>query len=406
MTGTRLGGGSDFTTRLGFTEDEAAKLVALRRELHRHPELSWQEEATAALLETALISLGAAKVRRVAGTGVVGRIPGRRRDAPMIVLRGDIDALPIQEATGLDFASTTSGTMHACGHDIHASWAIGAALLLAKAPAEVDVLVLLQPAEEVVEGAAAVLASGVLDGTAAIIGAHVDRRYEVGQVVAHQGAVAASTDNFRIELIGAGAHAARPHESADPVVGAAALITALQTLVSRRLEPGVPGVVTVGSVHAGTADNIIPSRAELIGTIRATTPASRELLLNELRRMSVNVASAHGLEARVTFGARTPPLVNPPGPIGWARDAVRTVLGDDALVPLAGPNMGGEDFAYYLERMPGCFLRIGAREPGGPWLPAHSPQFYAAEESVFIGAAVLAETARRAAGTAGPRSRS
>jgi amidohydrolase len=397
LSGTRLGGGSDLATRLGFTEEEAAKLVALRRELHRHPELSWKEEATAALLETALISLGAAKVRRVAGTGVVGRIPGRRRDAPMIVVRGDIDALPIEEATGLEFASTIRGTMHACGHDIHASWAVGAALLLAKVPAEGDVLVLLQPAEEVVEGAAAVLASGALDGASAIVGAHVDRRYEVGQVVAHEGPVAASTDNFRIELIGAGAHAARPHESADPVVGAAALITALQTLVSRRLDPAVPGVVTVASVHAGTVDNVIPSRAELIGTIRAVTSASRDLLLNQLRRMSTNVAEAYGMEAQVTFGARTPPLVNSPAPIGWARDAARAVLGDTALVPLAGANMGGEDFAYYLERMPGCFLRIGAREPGGPWLPAHSPQFYAAEESLFVGAAVLAETARRAA---------
>jgi amidohydrolase len=345
-------------------------------------------------------------VRRVAGTGVIGRIPGRRRDAPTIVIRGDIDALPIEEATGLEFASTTRGTMHACGHDVHASWAVGAALLLTKAPADGDVLVLLQPAEEVGEGAAAVLASGALEGASAIVGAHVDRRYEVGQVVAQEGPVAASADNFRIELIGAGAHAARPHESADPVVGAAALITALQTLVSRRLDPAAPGVVTVASVHAGTANNVIPPRAELTGTIRAVNSASRDFLLDELRRMSLHVASAYRLEARVSFGAETPPLVNSPAPISWARDAVRAILGDKALVPLAGANMGGEDFAYYLERMPGCFLRIGAREPGGPWLPAHSPQFYAAEESVFIGSAVLAETARRAAGTAGPGSRS
>jgi amidohydrolase len=396
LSGTKLAESYGLATKLGFSEPEAAKLVALRRELHRHPELSWQEEATAALLETALVSLGAIKVRRVAGTGVVGRIPGRRRDAPTVVIRGDIDALPIEEATGLEFASTTRGAMHACGHDVHASWAVGAALLLAKGQAEGDVLVLLQPAEEVGEGAAAVLASGALEGASAIVGAHVDRRYEVGQVVAHEGPVAASADNFRIELIGAGAHAARPHESADPVVGAAALITALQTLVSRRLDPAVPGVVTVASVHAGTATNVIPPRAELTGTIRAVNSASRDLLLDELRRMSVHVASAHRLEARVSFGAETPPLVNSPAPINWAREAVRAVLGDKALVPLASANMGGEDFAYYLERMPGCFLRIGAREPGGPWLPAHSPQFYAAEESLFVGAAVLAETARRA----------
>ena len=381
--------------RLGFTEEEAARLVTLRRELHQNPELSWQEEGTAARLEAALRSLGAADVHRVVKTGVLGRIPGRRRGAPTAVVRGDIDALPIEEATGLEFASTNRGTMHACGHDVHASWAIGAALLLAKAPAEGDVLVLLQPAEEAASGAAAVLASGALDGASAIVGGHVDRRYLVGQVVAQEGPLAASVDCFRIELIGAGAHAGRPHESADPVVGAAALITALQTLVSRRLDPAVPGVVTVGSVHAGSADNVIPSSAELTGTLRAVNAPSRELLVDELRRMSTHIASAHNLEARVSFHAGTPPLVNPPAPIRWARDAVRAVLGADALVPLAGTNMGGEDFACYLEKMPGCFLRIGAREPEGPWLPAHSPRFYAAEESIFVGAAVLAETARR-----------
>jgi amidohydrolase len=383
-------------TRLGFNQEEAARLIALRRELHRHPERSWQEENTASRLEAELTVLGATDIRRVVGTGVLGRIRGRGA-GPAIVIRGDIDALPIEEATGLDFASSAPGIMHACGHDVHASWAIGAAMLLAKAPAEGDVLVLLQPAEEMAEGAAAVLASGELDGARAIVGAHVDRRYEVGQVVAQEGPQAASTDCFRIELSGAGAHAARPHESADPVVGAAALIMALQTLVSRRLDPAVPGVVTIASVHAGAADNVIPSRAELTGTVRAVSGASRELLVGELRRMSEQVAAAHRLEARVSFNAATPPLVNQPGPTAWAREAVRAVLGPDALVPMAGTNMAGEDFACYLERIPGCFLRIGAREPGGSWLPAHSPQFYAAEESVFVGAAVLAETARRAA---------
>lgn len=382
--------------RLGFDEEEAALLVALRRELHRRPELSWQEEATAARLEAALTALGLANVRRVAGTGVVGRVPGRTPDAPAVVIRGDIDGLPIQEATGLAYASETPGVMHACGHDIHAAWTVGAALLLRKSPADGDVLVLLQPAEEAAEGAAAVLASGALNGASAIVGAHVDRRYTVGQVVAQPGTIAASADFFRIELVGSGSHAARPHESADPVVGAAALITALQTLVSRRLDPALPGVVTVASVHAGAADNVIPARAELTGTIRALDGASRDLLVDGLRSVSVHVAAAHRLEVEVSFGAGTPPLTNPPGPTGWAREAVRTVLGPDALVPLAGTNMGGEDFAFYLERMPGCFLRIGAREPGGPWLPAHSPQFHAAEDSVFVGAAVLAETARQA----------
>jgi amidohydrolase len=379
-----------------FTQQDRAWLTTLRRELHRHPELSWREEATATRLTEALTHLGASDIRRVAGTGVVARIPGTRSDGAVVAIRGDIDALPILEATGLPFASEAAGVMHACGHDVHATWAIGAALLLGKAPAAGDVLIVLQPAEEAAEGAAAVLQSGALDGVAAIFGGHVDRRYEVGQVVAHAGAVAASADFFQIELTGAGAHAARPHESADPVVGAGALIGALQTLVSRRIDPAVPAVVTVATIHAGTADNIIPDRALLTGTVRTVNEASRARLLEELRHVTDGVAAAHHLTARVTFAQGTPPILNPPGPTAWARDAVAALLGPGADVPLAGTNMGGEDFAFYLERMPGCFLRIGAREPGGPWLPAHSAGFYAAEDSAFIGAAVLAETARRA----------
>jgi amidohydrolase len=383
--------------QLGFTADEVAWLSELRQALHRHPELSWQEEATAARLESALRFVGARDVGRVAGTGVVGWIPGRRPGAPVVAIRGDIDALPLQEATGLSFASEIPGIMHACGHDIHATWAVGAALLLRKVPAEGDVLILLQPAEEAAEGAAAVLESGALDGVAAIFGAHVDRRYEVGRVVAQEGPVAASADFFEIELIGSGGHGGRPHESVDPIVGAGTLILALQTLVSRRLDPGLPGVVTVASIHAGSADNIIPDRARLTGTVRAVHPAARGLLLEELHYLSERVASAHHLTARVTIARGTPPIVNPPGPTGWARAAVHAVLGGAAESPMAGTNMGGEDFAFYLERLPGCFLRIGAREPGGSWLPAHSPHFYAAEESALVGAAVLAETARRAA---------
>ncbi len=381
----------------GFTDDEVVWLSALRRDLHRHPELSWQEEGTAVRLESALTTLGATQVRRIAGTGVVARIPGRLPGAPAVAIRGDIDALPIQEATGLSFASEVPGVMHACGHDIHASWAVGAALLLRKAPAEGDVLILLQPAEEAAEGAAAVLESGALDGVSAMFGAHVDRRYLVGQVVAQAGPVAASADFFEIELAGAGGHGARPHECVDPIVGAGALIVAIQTLVARRLDPSAPGVVTVATIHAGNADNVIPDRATLTGTVRAVDPASRALLLKELRHVCEGVAATHRLTARVTFAQGTPPVVNPPGPTAWAREAVGAVLGPEAEVPMAGTNMGGEDFAFYLERLPGCFLRVGAREPGGAWLPAHSPMFYAAEESVFVGAAVLAETARRAA---------
>jgi amidohydrolase len=379
-----------------FSLDDARRLVELRRDLHRHPELSWQESETAGRLAAALASFGITDVARVAGTGLVARVPGRDRSAPVVALRGDIDALPITESTGLPFASENAGVMHACGHDVHASWAVAAGRLLLAKPATGDVLVVFQPAEEVGDGARAVVESGALAKVAAIFGGHVDRRFEVGQVVAQAGALAASTDSFEVEILGAGAHGARPHESADPIVAAAAIVTALQTLVSRRLDPAQPGVVTVGSINAGTASNIIPDRARLTGTIRATTVAARTLLTRELVRMVNDVAKAYGTTATTSLSGGTPPIVNPDRMASIAASAVTRVLGDAALVPLGTTNMGGEDFAVYMESIPGCFMRIGAREPGGRVIAAHSPGYYAAEGALFIGAAVLAECARAA----------
>jgi hippurate hydrolase len=377
-----------------FAPGDAERLIDLRRDLHAHPELSWQETRTQERLEAALRAGGVTDIRRIARTGLVARIPGREAGAPVIALRGDIDALPIREGTNLPYASTRDGVMHACGHDVHASWAVGAALLLRHHPADGDVLVVLQPAEEVGQGAAEVLASGALDGVHAIFGAHVDRRFAVGQVVAQAGPLAASTDTFTITLTGAGAHGARPQESADPVVGLAALVTALQTIISRRLDPALPGVVTVGMVNAGTASNIIPESAVLRGTVRATTAAARDLIVGEVDRLSAGVAAAYRLQAIVEWGERTPPVVNSTDGAAHALTAAINVLGADAVVPLGTTNMGGEDFAFYLEKIPGCFLRIGAREEGGEVIAAHSPRFQPAEESLFIGAAVLAECAR------------
>jgi amidohydrolase len=377
-----------------FPSALSARLVSLRRDIHQHPELSFHESETANRLVAALRELGVDDVRIVARTGVIARVPGRRRNAPVVALRGDIDALPIQEATGLPFASEVPGVMHACGHDVHATWAVAAAALLVAAPAAGDVIIVLQPAEETGKGALSILETGALDKVAAIFGGHVDRRFPVGQVVADEGPLAASADMFEIEFIGGGAHGARPHEARDPIVAAASVVTALQTIVARRLNPATPGVVSVGSIHAGTAPNVIPERAQLTGTVRAVDPVSRELMLSEVKRISETVASGLGVEARVTLDLGTPPIVNPPGATAWARTAASTVLGAENVVPLGFLNMAGEDFAHYMERVPGCFLRVGAREPDGPVIPAHAPKFYAAEESIFVGAAVLAECAR------------
>jgi amidohydrolase len=379
-----------------FGADGLARLIELRRALHRFPELSWKEERTAERLETALRAIGLDDITRVAGTGIVARVRGRDREAPVVAIRGDIDALPIQEATGLPFASEVPGVMHACGHDVHATWAVGSAMLLTSRPARGDVLVVLQPAEEVGSGAPAVLASGALDDVAAIFGGHVDRRFAVGQVVAQPGPLAASADSFTIDVIGRGAHGARPHEGIDPIIAAAAIVTALQTIVSRRLDPGAAAVVSIGSIHGGTAPNVIPERVTLTGTLRAMRPEVRAQLHDEVGSIATAVASAHGAAAKVTIDRGPPPIVNTDREAGWARTAAERVLGAGSVVPFGVTNMGGEDFACYLERIPGCFLRIGAREAGGDPAPAHSPGFIAAEDSIFVGAAVLAECAREA----------
>lgn len=379
-----------------FSKELVKKLLDLRRDLHRYPELSFQEERTAKCLQQALTYVPLKQIRCVAGTGIMAVVPGTNPEAPKVALRGDMDALPVEEATGLEYASRNPGIMHACGHDVHATWTVGAAHLLAQNPAHGDVVILLQPAEEIGRGALAILDSGVLDGVSAIFGAHVDRRFEVGKVVAQEGALAASTDTFQIELQGKGAHGARPHEGHDPVVGAAALVMALQTIVARRVNPAQPAVVTVGKIEAGRAPNVIPEKATLDGTLRAMDEQTRNLLKSEVQKITQSIAATFNLRANIQFPEGTPALINPPEATEWARQAVIHVLGEEALTRLGYLNMAGEDFAYYLEKMPGCFLRIGAREPGGEIIPAHSPQFYAADESIFVGAAVLAEVARAA----------
>lgn len=380
-----------------FSSNLRSRLLALRRDLHRHPELSLKEEQTAQRLYDELATLKPASLQRMAGTGVVARFKGRDPKAPVVAVRGDIDALPIQEATGLDFASQVPGVMHACGHDVHAAWAVGAAHLLVEKPPAGDVVILLQPAEEQGEGAQRMIEAGALTGVDAVLGGHVDRRFAVGQVLAEVGPVNAAADTFEIELIGTGSHGARPHEGADPIVGMGSLIGELQTIVSRRLNPSTAGVVTVGEARAGSAPNVIPDRAFLSGTIRSFDPETRELLHREVKRIAESVAAVHRLKATVKLEKGSPPVVNNDKPIGWARRAVTSLLGESALAQLGFLNMGGEDFAYYLEKVPGCFLRIGAREDGGEVIPAHSSRFYAHDGAIFVGAAVLAETARIAA---------
>jgi len=373
-----------------------AELVALRRRLHAHPELSGEERETREALRAFLEAHGVADLRDVAGTGLVARIAGRDRDAPVVALRGDIDALPIEENTGLPFASERQGVMHACGHDIHATWAAGAALLLAESPASGDVLVVFQPAEETGSGARAVLQDGVLEDVAAIFGGHVDTDFEVGRVVAQPGPLAASADVFEVLVAGRGGHAARPHQTRDPLAAAADMVTCLYQIAPRRVGPDHAAVVSVATLHAGQAFNVIPDGARLGGTIRASDPETRDRVIGELRRVVAAGAAAHDVKARVDVTSVVPSLLNTVREASWAREASARVLGDEAVVQLGGRNMAGEDFACYLERVPGCFLRIGAREPGQEPIGAHSPRFSPSERAIDVGAAILAGTARTA----------
>jgi amidohydrolase len=369
-------------------------LVALRRALHRLPELAWKEEQTARCLEAALQGIGL-NPRRIAGTGLVVELPGPA-GVPAVALRADTDALPVHEETGLAFSSIHPGVMHACGHDGHSAMLFGAAILLRDRPRPAPIRLLWQPAEEQGGGAEALIAAGALEGVGFIFGGHIDARYPTGTLVVSEGAVNASTDTFRLTLHGRGAHAARPHEGTDTIVAAAAIITALQTLVSREIAPGEPGVVTIGRLHAGEAPNVIAGKAVLEGTLRALHPRTRARLKEGLDRVSRAVAEAHGARAELESLGSSPAVINAHGPTLLAREAAAEVVGAHRVVPLSGPNLGGEDFAAYLDHVPGAFIRFGAGAPDRAPEPAHSSRFDFDEGALPVGAAWLARVAELA----------
>ena len=363
------------------------RLIQLRRVLHEYPELSGQEANTAVVICKFLDGLAIKYRAHVAGHGVVADIPGRA-GVPCVVLRADMDALPIQEDTGLDFASVHDGVMHACGHDGHTTMLLGAAALLSEEkdlPAPVRLI--FQPAEEKGTGALAMIKAGALEGAGMIFGGHLDRHYHPGAIVVAEGAVNASSDNFMIQIIGQGAHGARPHESIDAVVVGSLMIMALQTIVSREVDPARPSVVSVGQFHAGTAPNVIAGLARLEGTVRAQDPAVRQQLLASVRRIAESIAQLHGAKIQVTVNAGTPPLINLPEMASLARRAAVAAVGEANVLPLKTANMGAEDFSYYMEKIPGAYVRFGSQVPGKEGFPAHSSKFDFDEEALAVGAA-------------------
>ncbi|MCP9927530.1 M20 family metallopeptidase [Cyanobium sp. CH-040] len=376
-------------------EGVIARMREIRRDLHRHPELAFQEERTAARIMAELEALGIACDYGGVGSGVIGRL-GPSQPVTTIALRADMDALPGEESTQLPFASQEPGRMHACGHDAHVAMVLGAAHLLAAAPPVVGVRLVFQPAEEKGGGARTVIAAGALEGVSAIFGAHVTHHYRVGQIMVAAGVITAQSDRFRIDVRGRGGHGARPHEATDAVVITGFLITALQTLVSREIDPVHPSVVTIGQVQAGSAPNVIAETAVLEGSIRTTLPAVRDQLHAGLRRMARALGDLHGAEVEVTLQSGYPPVVNTAAEARLAERAARQVVGDAGLMALDHPSMGSEDFAYYLERIPGCYVRFGARPEGSPYVPLHSPAFDIDEGVLPVGAAFFEAVVREA----------
>ncbi|MCG3180398.1 MAG: putative hydrolase YxeP [Phycisphaerae bacterium] len=364
-------------------------LVAIRHELHAHPELSYEEHETARRIRGWLGAIDGLDVRTglAGGTGTVATLTGGL-PGPTIALRADIDALPIAEQTGLPYASTRAGVMHACGHDGHMTCLLGTARLLAAMRPAIrgQVRFLFQPAEEGGAGAARMIEDGALDGVDAIFGLHGWPGRPVGHVATRPGALMASTDGFYITIHGSGSHGAYPHIGRDPILAASQVVLALQTIVSRRKDPRNPGVVTVGQFHGGTADNIVPETCKLSGTIRALDPYTRELLREQVEQIVRASAEAMGCRAEIRVGRGYPVTVNDPRMTELVAATARELVGAENFHDDEPPSMGGEDFAYYLERVPGCFFFIGACPAGADRWPAlHTPQYNFADDALRVG---------------------
>lgn len=344
----------------------APHLVAVRRDLHRKPELAFEEHATAARVAAELAALGIPARTGVGRTGVVGVIEGGR-PGPTLLIRADMDALPIHEQTGLAFASETDGKMHACGHDLHTTTLIGAAAVLKRlAPTLAGRVVLVfQPAEEILEGAAAMIADGVLAEHRPdyALGFHNWPYQPVGTIAYVNGACQAASDAFDIVFKGRSGHAAHPHQAVDPVAGAALFIGQLQTLVSREVNPLSPAVVTVGHIQGGTVRNIIPDTVTLKGTVRTLDVVARDAVEEGMRRLLAGVEAGLRLPSDLTYARKVPPLVNDAALLGRVVGTMRAAFGE-AAVSEGAASMGAEDFACFADAVPAAHLRIGSGAPG------------------------------------------
>jgi amidohydrolase len=377
-------------------EDDSAALrgdiVALRRAVHQEPELAWQETRTAARVAAFLDGHGLTVRTGVGGTGVLAEVarPGRG-----VLLRVDMDALPLTEQTGAPYASRVPNAMHACGHDGHVAMGAGAARLLAARALPGRTRVLFQPAEEG-EGGAQAVADAALDGIDLVFGVHLWNELPVGTLGVKAGPLMAAVDRLQIVVRGRGGHGGKPHRSADPVVAAAHVVTALQTIVSREVSPVQSAVVTVGSIHGGQAFNVIPDEVVLTGTLRTFDAALRRSLPERITRLARGVAEGLQCTAAVEVRTGNPPVVNDPAAAEIARRAAVLVVGEQNVVA-PEPTMGGEDMAVYFERAPGCFVFVGSSNAArGLDQPHHSPRFDFDEDALLVGTRFLVAVAEEA----------
>ncbi len=376
------------------------RLVEWRRDLHRHPELGFEEHRTASFVASTLGDLGLKVKTGIAGTGVVGILRAPRPGERAILLRADMDALPIQEVAGREYGSTIEGRMHACGHDGHTAMLLGAATLLVEQQRQLrrDVVFCFQPAEEGGGGASRMIAEGVLDladvGSAYAL--HLWSPLAAGSVAVRSGPTMAAQDEFRARIVGRGGHGALPHTALDPIVAAAQAIVAMQSIVSRSIDPIEAAVVTVGSLHAGDAPNVIPHEALLAGTLRAFDGGVRRQLRGRVAEVLEGTARAAGCSVEFELIEGYPAVVNAVEAVEQVRQAASALFGVENVIESA-PMAAAEDFSYFLEQRPGAFIFLGAgNESRGISAPHHSPEFDIDESALPLGTALLARLALQA----------
>jgi amidohydrolase len=387
-----------------LAEQLQPELLRIRRHIHAHPELSFEEYETAAYVAAELDKIGIPYTKGVAGTGIVALIEGLNPGNRCIALRADMDALPIQEANETDYRSQNPGVMHACGHDVHTTCLLGAASILHKLRQEFEgtIKLIFQPGEEKNPGGASLMVNaGVLDNPhpEAIFGLHVYPDLPAGTAGFRQGQYMASADEIYITIKGKGGHAALPNKTIDPIAIAALIITGMQQVISRRSNPLSPSVLTFGKIAGGSATNIIPERVEILGTLRTFDETWREEAKTLIRNIATQMAAAYGAEAIVEIPDGYPSLFNDPGTTRMAASFAEAYLGKDQVKELE-MRLGAEDFSFYTLHTKGCFFRIGTNTDNEKHtIPVHNPGFDIDEQALKTGAGLMAFIAYQTMGS-------